>query len=248
MRREEVQIVQCRGHQQVLPCLRGDWRTEDDQHGRKHRGQTNDHRHRHQAIAVDLDQGVPQRVHERRGKDDGGDYGIHGDSVTGTHRKRSPNPAPSHAMDLRHRIDSRSADRSRDFHGSSRGHARDRLRPSCIRCGRYSSRTSAYPEGLAYAVMTRFVLLAGLHAAIADSDPWAALEIWPLAVASGVALMYPFGARGILAAEDSPPIPSQGPKPDILPGFITELVPGRSARVPEWFRHEANRRLGRRRR
>ena len=48
---------------------------------------------------------------------------------------------------------------------------------------------SAYPEGLAYAVMTQFALLAGLHVAVAGSDPWAALEVWPLAVASGVALI-----------------------------------------------------------
>ena len=51
---------------------------------------------------------------------------------------------------------------------------------------------SACPEGLAYAVMTLFALLAGLHVAVAGSDPWAALEVWPLAVASGVALIAYF--------------------------------------------------------
>ena len=51
---------------------------------------------------------------------------------------------------------------------------------------------SACPEGLAYAVMTQFALLAGLHVAIAGSDPWAALEVWPLAVASAVALIAYF--------------------------------------------------------
>ena len=51
---------------------------------------------------------------------------------------------------------------------------------------------SAYPEGLAYAVTILFALLAGLHVAIAGSDPWAALEVWPLAVASGAALIAYF--------------------------------------------------------
>ena len=51
---------------------------------------------------------------------------------------------------------------------------------------------SACPEGLAYAVMTQFALLAGLHVAVAGSDPWAALEVWPLAVASAVALIAYF--------------------------------------------------------
>ena len=51
---------------------------------------------------------------------------------------------------------------------------------------------SAYPEGLAYAVTILFALLAGLHVAVAGSDPWAALEVWPLAVASGVALIAYF--------------------------------------------------------
>ena len=48
---------------------------------------------------------------------------------------------------------------------------------------------NAYPEGLAYAVMAQFALLAGIHVAVAGSDPWTALEVWPLVVASGVALI-----------------------------------------------------------
>ena len=48
---------------------------------------------------------------------------------------------------------------------------------------------NAYPEGLAYAVMAMFAVLAGIHVAAAGSDPWAALEVWPLVVASGIWLI-----------------------------------------------------------
>ena len=48
---------------------------------------------------------------------------------------------------------------------------------------------NAYPEGLAYAVMAQFALLASIHVAVAESDPWAALEVWPLAVASGASVI-----------------------------------------------------------
>ena len=48
---------------------------------------------------------------------------------------------------------------------------------------------NAYPEGLAYAVMAQFALLAGIHVVVAGSDPWVALNIWPLVVASGVAVI-----------------------------------------------------------
>ena len=48
---------------------------------------------------------------------------------------------------------------------------------------------NAYPEGLAYAVMAQFALLAGIHVMVAGSDPWVALNVWPLVVASGVAVI-----------------------------------------------------------
>ena len=48
---------------------------------------------------------------------------------------------------------------------------------------------NAYPEGLAYAVMAMFAVLAGIHVAAAGSDPWAALEVWPLVVASGISVI-----------------------------------------------------------
>lgn len=51
---------------------------------------------------------------------------------------------------------------------------------------------NAYPEGLAFAVMTMFALLSGIHVAAAGSDPWAAFEIWPLVVASGVSVVLYF--------------------------------------------------------
>ena len=51
---------------------------------------------------------------------------------------------------------------------------------------------NAYPEGLAYAVTAMFALLAGIHVAVAGSDPWAALEVWPLVIASGVAVILYF--------------------------------------------------------
>ena len=51
---------------------------------------------------------------------------------------------------------------------------------------------SAYPEGLAYAVMTMFAVLAAIHVAATGANPWAALEIWPLVVASGVFVILYF--------------------------------------------------------
>ena len=51
---------------------------------------------------------------------------------------------------------------------------------------------NAYPEGLAFAVMTLFALLSGIHVAVAGSDPWAAFEIWPLVVASGISVVLYF--------------------------------------------------------
>ena len=98
---EEVEIVQRGGKHQVLPALGGNRRAQDDQDRRERRGQARDHRHRHQAIAVDLDQGVPQCVHERRGKDDYGDYGIHVDIdriiVSSSSRARIRTIAASHS-------------------------------------------------------------------------------------------------------------------------------------------------------
>ena len=51
---------------------------------------------------------------------------------------------------------------------------------------------NAYPEGLAYAVMAVFVVLAGLHVAATGSSPWAALEVWPLVAASGACVILYF--------------------------------------------------------
>ena len=48
---------------------------------------------------------------------------------------------------------------------------------------------NAYPEGLAYAVMAMFALLAGIHVAVTGSDPWTALEVWPLVLASGTSVI-----------------------------------------------------------
>ena len=51
---------------------------------------------------------------------------------------------------------------------------------------------NAYPEGLAYAVPIMFALLSGVHVAATGTDPWAAFEIWPLVVASGVGVILYF--------------------------------------------------------
>ena len=51
---------------------------------------------------------------------------------------------------------------------------------------------NAYPEGLAYAVPAMFALLSGVHVAATGADPWAAFEIWPLVVASGVGVILYF--------------------------------------------------------
>ncbi|MDD9984556.1 MAG: hypothetical protein OXU81_24875 [Gammaproteobacteria bacterium] len=51
---------------------------------------------------------------------------------------------------------------------------------------------NAYPEGLAFAVMTMFALLSGIHVAAVGSDPWAAFEIWPIVIASGVFVVLYF--------------------------------------------------------
>ena len=51
---------------------------------------------------------------------------------------------------------------------------------------------NAYPEGLAYAVPAMFALLSGVHVAATGADPWAAFEVWPLVVASGVGVILYF--------------------------------------------------------
>ena len=51
---------------------------------------------------------------------------------------------------------------------------------------------NAYPEGLAFAVMTMFALLSAILVAAAGTDPWAAFEIWPLVITSGVLVVLYF--------------------------------------------------------